>query len=95
MNKFELGEVYITCGIADEERSDSDFAVFVGESLSRHADCDWGDLCDEDKATNNDALENGGRLMSQYRREGYPSQKIWIITESDRSSTTVLFPHEY
>lgn len=44
MKKFELGEVCITCGVADEERSDSDFAVFVGESLSRHSDCDWGDL---------------------------------------------------
>lgn len=54
-----------------------------------------GDLCDEDKATNDDALEYGGRLMSQYRRESYPSQRIWIITEADRSCTTVLFPHEY
>lgn len=95
MKKFELGEMLMTCGIADEERSDRGFAMFVNKSIERHGNCDWGDLCDEDKATNDDALEYGGRLMSQYRRESYPSQRIWIITEADRSCTTVLFPHEY
>ena len=44
MKKFKLGEMLMTCGIADEERSDRDFAMFVNKSIERHGNCDWGDL---------------------------------------------------
>jgi hypothetical protein len=65
----------------------------VVEYLRRHEAGDWGDLCDEDKDVNREALENGGRILSSYYVT--PSDKIWIITEADRSVTTVLLPSEY
>ena len=54
---------------------------------------DWGDLDNEDKQENELSLKEGYRLLSAYKKEGLP--KIWIITEADRSATTVLFPEEY
>jgi len=71
----------------------ADFAKFVMSSLSRHARGDWGDLDEEDKKENELSLKEGFRLLSAYERAGLP--KIWIITEADRSVTTVLFPDEY
>jgi len=62
-------------------------------SLARHLRGDWGDLCPEDWDANERALQYGGRLFSAYQEEGLP--KIWIITEADRSATTILFPEEY
>ncbi len=61
--------------------------------LVRHAAGDWGIVCDEDKLANNDALIDGGRILSSY--ELRDSTKIWIITEWDRSVTTILLPSEY
>ena len=58
-----------------------------------HAAGRWGDLCDEDKAMNDDAVKLGGRVFSAYRLRD--CKKIWVITEADRSSTTVLLPEEY
>jgi len=61
--------------------------------LARHAREDWGSLDSEDVQANNDALVNGDRLLSAYI---LPSgEKIWIITEADRSSTCVLLPSDY
>jgi hypothetical protein len=61
--------------------------------LRRHLSGDWGELDDHDKAVNRQALEMGLRVMSSYRiRTG---AKVWIITEADRSVTTVLLPSEY
>jgi hypothetical protein len=63
------------------------------EFLSRHVRGDWGDVPPEDAKANNDALRTGGRLLSSYKtRKG---EKLWIITEADRSVTTILLPHEY
>ena len=61
--------------------------------LLRHANCDWGSICEEDKKENDESLKNGCRLLSQY--ELPDKTKIWIITEADRSSTTMLFPEDY
>jgi len=69
------------------------FAQFVNQSLRRHIYGDWGDVCDEDKQENELSLKEGYRLLSAYETQGLP--KIWIITEADRSATTVLFPEEY
>ena len=69
------------------------FARFVVNSITRHTAGDWGDLCAEDKQTNDAALEYGDRVLSAYESKGLP--KIWIITEADRSVTTVLFPEDY
>ena len=86
--KFELGQVLITPGAHD----DLDLKD-VASSLVRHASGDFGDVCEEDKAYNEEAVENEGRIMSAYHdRNGI---KFWIITEWDRSATTILLPDEY
>ena len=92
MSKFSLGQVVMTRGIANELEQDTKFAKFVTESLKRHATGDWGDLGEEDKSSNEYALENDLRIFSAYIRE---DKKIYIITEWDRSYTTILFPSEY
>jgi hypothetical protein len=61
--------------------------------LQRHLDGEWGDISEEDREANNSALENGGRLLSAYRIGN--GVKLWVITEADRSVTTVLLPDEY
>lgn len=63
------------------------------EFLSRHLRGDWGDLCQEDKTENELSLKCGFRLMSSY--EVTNAEKLWIITEADRSVTTLLLPAEY
>lgn len=63
------------------------------EFLSRHLRGDWGDLCKEDKTENELSLKCGFRLMSSYPITD--TEKLWIITEADRSATTLLLPAEY
>ncbi len=63
------------------------------EALCRHARGDWGELDQDDKAANDRALEGEGRLLSAYRSSA--GVKFWIITEWDRSATTVLLPEDY
>ncbi|GAI63035.1 unnamed protein product [marine sediment metagenome] len=70
-----------------------EFSLFVLNSLQRHAKGDWGDLSEEDKKENEYSLDRRLRLLSAYEQHGLP--KIWIITEADRSVTTILFPEEY
>ncbi len=85
--RFPLGKVVLTDNAAG--RLDR---IVVHEGLRRHAGADWGDLCPEDAALNEQALACGGRLLSAYGRgEG----RFWIITEEDFSLTTVLMPEDY
>ena len=63
------------------------------EFLSRHLRGDWGELCQDDKTENELSLKYGLRLMSSY--QVMETEKIWIITEADRSVTTLLLPAEY
>ena len=63
------------------------------EFLSRHLPGEWGDLCQEDKMENELSLKQGFRLMSSYPIND--REKLWIITEADRSATTLLPPEEY
>lgn len=87
-SKFELGQVLITPG-AKEALSHND----VVKALGRHRRCDFGEVCEEDKALNEEAVEHGDRILSAYiDRNG---EKFWIITEWDRSATTILLPSEY
>lgn len=65
----------------------------IWRSLRRHVTGDWGDVCDEDRTANNNALRSGARLFSVYHGEN--RTKFWIITEADRSATTVLLPEDY
>ena len=64
-----------------------------GEFLERHARGDWGDLSEEDKQENELAVEQGFRILSAYHTS--KGCKLWVITESDRSVTTILLPDEY
>lgn len=84
---FPAGQIVVTRRIAGELNS-----LVIGHLLSRHLRCDWGDLCDEDWAQNDHAVKNGERLLSSYQAAG---QKVFIITEWDRSVTTILFADEY
>ncbi len=90
---FPLGQFAMTRGVNDLVAEDEAFAKFVTGSLTRHCRGDWGDLTDEDKQENELSLKAGYRLLSAYEANGLP--KIWIITEADRSATTILFPDEY
>ncbi len=64
----------------------------MDEFVKRHALCDWGTMTAEDCELNNEATHNGSSIMSQYDFQG---TTIWIITEHDRSVTTILLPNEY
>jgi hypothetical protein len=88
--RFPLGRVVATPGAlkALEEANQNAF-----ELLERHQAGDWGDLCEEDKDENEFSVLNGFRILSAYRTRN--DVKIWIITEADRSATTLLLPHEY
>lgn len=94
MRKFEPGNVHSTPGV-NAKLDDAGFMRFMIVSLNRHINGDWGNMCDEDKATNEEALVDGLRLMSVYKRMDHPDDTIWIITEADRSATTILLPDEY
>lgn len=93
MISFNLGRLVMTRGVNDQVAENTAFAKFVMSSLTRHRRGDWGNLSDEDKQENEVSLKQGFRLLSAYEAEGL--RKIWIITEADRSSTTILFPDEY
>ncbi len=90
---FQTGEIVATRGVYDLGYQDTAFARFVQKSLNRHVKGDWGNLPEEDREENELSLKEGFRLLSAYEDEGLP--KIWIITEADRSVTTILFPDEY
>jgi hypothetical protein len=85
--RFPLGHIVATPG-ALREIPHRDIEI----ALARHARADWGDVCGEDKAENDFSLKNGLRLLSAYHTDG---KKFWIISEADRSATTVLLPDEY
>ena len=90
--KFSLGRIVWTRGVNDRVAVDTSFSLFIWESLKRHANCDWGELSAEDKKENDFSLDKQLRLLSSYQHGGI---KIWIITEANRSVTTILFPSEY
>ena len=94
-SNFKYGQVVATCGVANLINSKNAFHAFVNKSITRHLNGDWGDLCEEDKCLNDKAVTSGSRILSAYECPFNEEWKIWIITEADRSATTVLFPHEY
>lgn len=67
--------------------------VEVNAAINRHLQGDWGDVCRFDWQRNEQALRDGDRLLSVYQTQA--GEKFWIITESDRSATTVLLPSDY
>jgi hypothetical protein len=85
-----ISDVFITPGAA--RALDESMERFEG-FLSRHERGDWGDLGDEDKRENDFALGRELRIFSAYHTAN--GEKVWIVTEADRSATTILLPNEY
>ena len=73
--------------------NDFSFAMFIINCLKRHLNNDFSECERDDAESNKRALEEGSRILNVFH--SYDKQKIWIITEADRSITTVLFPYEY
>ncbi len=88
--KFELGILATTPGALDAV---TNAGHIPAEFLIRHKNGDWGNLEPEDITANGEALRRGSRLISSYRTR--QDDKLWIITEWDRSGTTLLLPEEY
>jgi hypothetical protein len=87
---FNPGRIVATPGAMDAL---NDSPMQAAALLDRHMAGDWGDVCDEDSRANTDALRYGNRLVSVYATQS--GARLWIITESDRSVTTLLLPDEY
>lgn len=87
---FPLGQVLATPGALGLLQTHQ---LIPLSFIQRHVVGDWGDICAEDQQVNADALQYRYRLMSVY--EITPTKKLWIITEADRSCTTLLLPEEY
>jgi len=93
---MELGRLLSTAGVAALASENDDFAKHVLISLTRYVAHDWGDLCGDDWTTNEMAMESGEqRIFAAYKHPVHEDWRIWIITEWDRSVTTILFPDEY
>jgi hypothetical protein len=90
MKKFSLGQVVATPGAQEALAESGQTADFF---LDKHVQGDWGEVDDEDKRANDEALVNGERLLSAYRT--LRNDRLWVITEADRSSTCCLLPSEY
>lgn len=86
--KFKLGRTLITPQARDTLHPED-----VLTAIRRHASGDWGDLCSKDREENEFSLARHLRLMSVYHDRA--GKKFWIITEADRSATTVLMPDDY
>lgn len=98
MSLFKTGEIVTTNGIARAMMLDHEFLEAVRGCLARHCLGDWGDACEETKKQNDEALEaeRSGKLIdSLFSVYDIGGTEIFIITEIDRSVTTILFPDEY
>ncbi|MDQ3749997.1 MAG: hypothetical protein M3367_13460 [Acidobacteriota bacterium] len=87
---FPLGQIFLTIG-AREALEESNQTV--NEFLAKHSMGDWGIVCAEDKEENQLSVREGFRILSAYNTS--KGEKLWIITEADRSSTTCLLASEY
>jgi hypothetical protein len=90
VRKFPSGQIVATPEALEAlTRAGDDPRAF----LCRHFAGDWGDVCDSDKQANEGALRDAERLLSSYRTS--LDEEVWIITEADRSATTILLPSDY
>jgi len=88
---FSLGQVVATPGAMETLEA---LEVSPISLLDRHLSGDWSDMEEEDQRANRQAIKEGSRVLSSYKLPP-KNTKIWIITEADRSSTTILLPEEY
>lgn len=89
IRKFRLGRVVGTPGCLTAVGDEREILL----ALRWHMAGNWGDICEEDKAANDESLKAGGRLLSAYR--AHNGVRFYVITEADRSVTTLLLPEEY
>jgi len=93
--KFTLGQIVATPGALEALQKSGQSAI---EFLQRHVQGDWGDMCEEDRQANDQALIDSSRILSAYRTS--LGEKVWIITEAvddsgNRAAATILLPSEY
>ena len=86
--KFPLGQIVATPNALMHLTQED-----IRSGIIRHQSGDWGDLDTDDRKENDLSLERGSRLLSAYQASN--GTKFWIITEADRSATTVLLPEDY
>ena len=89
-SRFPLGRVLATPGALETLQKAGQQPQ---EFLDRHSQCDWGELDSHDIRENEISLQSGFRLLSSYTTAA--GDRLWIITEADRSATTLLLPEEY
>src|SRR5689334_18502128 len=96
MIRFDLGQIVSTLGALEACSMD-----YLGGCIGRHARGDWGVVDAEDAASNDEAVGEGTRILSAYPIDaskpsaGHGDNKVWVMTEADRSATTCLLPSEY
>lgn len=93
--KFPLGQVLATPGAVEALQKSNQLP---GEFLTRHVTGDWGEVCADDKALNDESLIDGSRILSAYQTS--QNDRLWVITEAadengNRCCTTILLPSEY
>lgn len=88
--KFPLGQILMTPRAIEALHANNQLPI---DFIKRHIKGDWGEICPCDSEANEQALEYGSRILSSYLLKD--KTKIWIITEADRSATTILLPSEY
>lgn len=86
--KFRLGHLVATPNALSQLTAQD-----ITRAIGRHQSGDWGDVCDEDRQENELSLQKGFRILSVYHSE--KGARFWVITEADRSVTTVLMPEDY
>lgn len=91
-NLFPLGKTVLTRNAKDLLDANG---IDPLPYLMRHANGDWSEMCHEDQVTNRNAIRDGFRVFSSYKLPTEEEQNVWIITEADRSSTTILLPEDY
>ena len=89
---FPVGSRHMTAAVAAEAQADHGFAFEVALAFTRHESCDWREMSNEDAAANYRAIYDGSRIFSAFTSR---AGRLFIITEADRSSTTVMFAREY
>lgn len=96
--QFPVGQIAASAAVFELSSQNDEFKLFVQKCLNRHVRKDWGDIAGNDKVLNDAAVKTGRRLHSAFINELFPrvgSASLWIITEPDRKSTTILFPNDY
>lgn len=88
-DSLELGNIVATPNALDFAEANN---IHLSSLVHRHQHGDWGDLCQDDIDSNQEAIVHGERVFSSYQ---FGQDKIWIITEWDRSVTTILLPIDY